>query len=189
MPATVCTLVVSWASSWVLVRQSGRRGNAPVPRSLPDGQLRPAAITGRHRSRVRGIALQVRRPYMDMSKLLRALSHPFPELENLEICPTYKHLPSYTYYSYYYDHELILPATFLSGSAPYLRRLTLRQVAPRCLSPLLSSTTGLVESTLTLKSSLTEAYEFAAHVLPASPCVEFGISAHQIFRLQPTATR
>jgi hypothetical protein len=95
-----------------------------------------AAIS--NRSRVRGIAL--RTTYTDTDKLCRALSHPFPELESLEIFPSFPR-----------DHEmLILPANFLSGSLPCLRRLTLRKVAPRCLSPLLSSATGLVELTLSL---------------------------------------
>ncbi len=109
----------------------------------------------RHRSRVRGIAL--RRPYTDMAKLLKALSHPFqvPGLESLEICPLNEIGPTYCP-----DYELILPATFLSGSAPCLRQLTLREVVPRCLSPLLSSATGLVELALTLRveySALPEA--------------------------------
>jgi hypothetical protein len=93
----------------------------------------------RHRSRVRGIVL--RRPYyssLDMAKLLRALSHPFPELESLEICPSYPHD----------DGLLMLPATFLSGSTPRLRRLTLGKVAPASLSSFLSLATGLVELTL-----------------------------------------
>ncbi|KAH9027664.1 hypothetical protein EDB84DRAFT_1499748 [Lactarius hengduanensis] len=92
-----------------------------------------------HRSRVRRIALQ--RPYKDMAKLLTALSHPFPKLEGLEICPTHG----------CFGQELILPTAFLAGSAPRLRQLTLRGVVPRCLSPLLSSATGLVELVLTLK--------------------------------------
>ncbi len=94
-----------------------------------------------HRGRVRRIAL--RRPYTNMAKLLMALSHPFPELESLEICPTYD--PDY-------EPELILPATFLSGSAPCLRQLTLRGVVPSCLSPLLSFATGLVELALTINT-------------------------------------
>ncbi|KAH8995382.1 hypothetical protein EDB92DRAFT_199655 [Lactarius akahatsu] len=101
----------------------------------------------RHHSRVRGIAL--RRPYKDMAKFLGALSCPFPGLESLEICP-----PNKTY-SRCHDHELILPATFLSGSAPCLRQLTLREVVPECLSPLLSSATGLSELTLTLRVAYT----------------------------------
>jgi hypothetical protein len=95
-----------------------------------------AAIS--HRSRVRGIAL--RTPYTDAVKLCRALSQPFPELESLENFPSFPHD----------DELLILPANFLSGSFPRLRRLTLRKVAPRCLSPLLSSADGLVELTLSL---------------------------------------
>ena len=98
----------------------------------------------RHPSRVHGIAL--RRRYTEMAKLLKALSHPFPELESLEICSN-----DDTYPACYRDHRLILPATFLSGSAPCLRQLTLREVVPGCLSPLLSSATGLVELALTLR--------------------------------------
>ncbi|KAH9173329.1 hypothetical protein EDB89DRAFT_1959217 [Lactarius sanguifluus] len=75
-----------------------------------------------------------------MAKFLRALSHPFPELESLEILN--------------YGPELILPATFLSGSAPSLRRLTLHEVLSSCLSSLLSSATGLVELALTLTESV-----------------------------------
>ena len=95
----------------------------------------------RHRSRVRGIVL--RRPYWDMVKLLRAFSHPFPELESLEICP---------YHQWNHDGPLILPATFLSGSAPHLRRLTLGKVVTANLSPFLSLATGLVELTLTINA-------------------------------------
>jgi len=90
-----------------------------------------------------------------MAKLLKALSHPFPELESLEICPLNEIGPIC-----YRGHELVLPATFLSGSAPCLRQLTLREVVPGCLSPLLSSATGLVELALTLRvedSALPEA--------------------------------
>jgi hypothetical protein len=89
----------------------------------------------RHQSRVRGIALRC--SGRDMAKILRALSHPFPKLESLEICRCVHH------------NYKILPTTLL-GSAPCLRRLTLREVIPRCLSPLLSTATGLVELTLTL---------------------------------------
>ncbi|KAI9464458.1 hypothetical protein BJY52DRAFT_819785 [Lactarius psammicola] len=95
----------------------------------------------RQRSRVRGIVLQT--PYTDAAKLLRVLNHPFPELESLEIRPSYP-----------YDSNCeLIPATFLSGSAPSLRRLTLQDGIPRCLSSLLSSATGLVELALALKSS------------------------------------
>ncbi|KAH9021133.1 hypothetical protein EDB85DRAFT_435101 [Lactarius pseudohatsudake] len=93
-----------------------------------------------HRSRVRSVAL--RRPYtkQHMAKLLKALSRPFPELESLDIFPTDER-----------QGELVLPATFLSRSAPCLRRLMLREVSWSCLSPLLSSATGLVELALTFK--------------------------------------
>jgi hypothetical protein len=87
----------------------------------------------RHRGRVRGIALRSPFPVT----LLCALSHPFPELESLEICST--------------QNEMLLPSTILSGSAPCLRQLTLRDIAPRCISPLLSSATALVELVLTLR--------------------------------------
>ncbi|KAH9042863.1 hypothetical protein EDB84DRAFT_1472780 [Lactarius hengduanensis] len=102
-----------------------------------------------HRSRVRSVAL--RRPYtkQHMAKLLKALSRPFPELESLDIFPTDER-----------KGELVLPATFLSGSAPCLRRLVLREVLWSSLSPLLSSATGLVELALTVKvacSALPEA--------------------------------
>ncbi|KAH8989200.1 hypothetical protein EDB86DRAFT_1933234 [Lactarius hatsudake] len=91
----------------------------------------------KHRSRVHGIAL--RRSYLEMFRLLKALNHPFPGLGSLEISPSDG------------NYELLLPAGFLSGSAPSLRQLSLRVVAPRRLSPLLSSATGLVELTLTLR--------------------------------------
>lgn len=116
-----------------------------VDHSLADGadreqSLALAALAPRNRDRVHGISLRrKRRTYMD--KLLRALSHPFPELESLIIDSSYDH-----------DFELILPDTFLSGSAPGLRRLTLRDVVPRCLPPLLSFTTDLVELFLTLRA-------------------------------------
>ncbi|KAH9173352.1 hypothetical protein EDB89DRAFT_2228807 [Lactarius sanguifluus] len=93
----------------------------------------------KYRSRVRGSTL--RRPYTDIEKFLTALSYPFPELESLEICSPNSR-----------DRALDLPSTFL-WSAPCLRRLTLRELAPRCLSPLLSSATGLVELALTLRVS------------------------------------
>lgn len=100
-----------------------------------------AAIAGKNRSRVHGISLR-RRRNTHMEKLLRALSHPFPELESLIIGSSCDR-----------DYELILPAAFLSGSAPCLRRLTLRDVVPICLPPLLSFATDLVELFLTLRVS------------------------------------
>ncbi|KAH9039817.1 hypothetical protein EDB85DRAFT_1927916 [Lactarius pseudohatsudake] len=100
-----------------------------------DKEERLALAAIKHRSRVRGIVVQ--RPCF--AKLLKALGRPFPKLERLEISPPYIH------------HVLVLPTTFLSGSAPSLRRLTLRGVfVPECLSLLLSSATGLVELSLTL---------------------------------------
>ena len=87
-----------------------------------------------HRSRVGRIVLES--PRASMSIPFSLLNHPFPELESLEI------------YAPYYHHndlelELILK-TLPSVSAPSLRQLTLWEVAPRCLSPLLSSSTSLV---------------------------------------------
>jgi hypothetical protein len=95
----------------------------------------------RPRNRVRGIAL--RGPYAseDMAKLFRSLSRPFPELESVDISPGG-------------DELRILPTDFLSGSVPSLRRLTVREAVPGCLSPLLSLPfiKGLVEITLTLNT-------------------------------------
>jgi hypothetical protein len=82
----------------------------------------------RYRSRVHGITL-----WDPPAKLLRTLGHPFPELESLKI--------------YALRHKLILPTTFLSGSTPRLRQLTLCGVASS-LSPTLSLSTGLVELAL-----------------------------------------
>ncbi|KAF8257154.1 hypothetical protein EI94DRAFT_1760437, partial [Lactarius quietus] len=93
--------------------------------------LATAAIAARHRNRVRGIT------FAYVGNILRAMGHPFPELENFKIVTRDR------YYS-----ELVLPATFL---APCLRRLTLQDVVPRSLSPLLSSATGLVELILDLR--------------------------------------
>ena len=94
-----------------------------------------------HCSRVRGIVFRRACRNSNTPKLISksALSHPFPELEILRI-----------YSSYLCDCELNLPSSFLSGSAPNLRRLTVKDVLPNRLSPLLSSVTGLVELNLTL---------------------------------------
>ena len=97
-----------------------------------------------HCSRVHGITLQI--SDMHMAKFLEALCHPFPKLESLDIC-----------HWHMYHRELILPATFLSGSAPCLRRLPLEDVVSNCISFLLSSATGLVELSLNIEySSLPE---------------------------------
>ncbi|KAH9173613.1 hypothetical protein EDB89DRAFT_708861 [Lactarius sanguifluus] len=104
-----------------------------------DESVALAAISDR--SRVHGIALQRQCP--EMAKFLQALSYPFPKLESLEIGPAYC------------DHELLLPTGFLSGSFLSLRRLSLRILLLTRFSPLLSSATGLVELTLTLKVTFT----------------------------------
>lgn len=92
----------------------------------------------RHQSRVRGITLHI--PDRGRAKFLSALSLPFPDLESLDICSEFSH------------KALILPATFLSGPVPCLRRLTLQGVVPSSLLPLLSSATGLVELSLTFQT-------------------------------------
>jgi hypothetical protein len=91
-----------------------------------------------HRGRVRGISLRTKSS-TETAKIFKAFSHPFPELEGLEI-----------YFSHDYDFA-ILPTTFLLGSALCLRRLKLRHVDPMYLSPLLSTATGLVKLELTLR--------------------------------------
>ena len=87
----------------------------------------------RHRRRVQGIAFQ-----KCLARLLQVLIRPFPELKNLEISPVTVH------------DKLGLPTTFLSGFALSLRRLSLHAAVLNYLSPLLSSTTNLVELALTL---------------------------------------
>ncbi|KAH9071570.1 hypothetical protein EDB83DRAFT_2364750 [Lactarius deliciosus] len=114
------------------------------PWTEEEGSLALAAITTRHRSRVHGIALQRRRSDSKQdAEFLKALNHPFPELESLEICPPYSLGP-----------EPILPPAFLSGSTPPLRRLTLREVEPDYTFLLLSHyATSLVELSLTIRRS------------------------------------
>lgn len=130
-----------------------RSSKAPMLKSLPrfpilvdygaiswtEEEETRALAALRHRRRVRGITLRGPCP----ANLLRALKHPFPELESLQISPTSDSE---------YDRELVLPPMLLSGSAPRLRRLTLRKVAPASLSPLLSFTTDLVELTIAVSS-------------------------------------
>ena len=103
-----------------------------------DEDLAHAAIF--HHSRVRGIALAG----PCASRLLRELCHPFPKLESFEFCFPFR------FSTPYHMHKLIISATFLLP-APCLRRLTLRKFVPTCLSPLLSSATGLVELALTIR--------------------------------------
>jgi hypothetical protein len=96
------------------------------------------------RSRVRGIIFRKLCRNSNMNKIIRVLSHSYPELEILRIYSNQSHVC-----------ELNFPSTFLSGSVLNLRRLTVQEVSPRCLSPLLSSATGLVELDLTLGFSST----------------------------------
>ena len=86
------------------------------------------------RSRVRGIT---------NIRLLETLSQPFPELQSLDIGNYYKT-----------DICLNLTASFISGSALSLRRLSLQGNRSYALSPLLSLATGLVELTLILNVDL-----------------------------------
>ncbi|KAH9042861.1 hypothetical protein EDB84DRAFT_1472773 [Lactarius hengduanensis] len=115
------------------------------PWTEEEGGLALAAITIRHRNRVRGFTLQSRRSdWKQDAEFFRALNHPFPELESLEICPPYSFGPD----------PILPPAFLLRGSAPSLRRLTLREVKPDYISLLLSHyATGLVELSLTIKRS------------------------------------
>ena len=95
------------------------------------------AAIEQHRSRVRGIG--IRSPYRP--GLLKALSHPFPELESFTMIG---HLLPIN------DSVTDFLVALLSGSASSLRRLMLQKVKLARLSPLLSSTTGLEKLTLTL---------------------------------------
>ena len=95
-----------------------------------------------HRSRVRGSSLgttlsKVKEP----TEIFEALSRSFPELESLEIC-------------FSYGNCLTTLPTALLGSASCLRRLKLRVVDQKYLSPLLSSMRGLAELDLTLRAPL-----------------------------------
>jgi hypothetical protein len=76
---------------------------------------------------------------MNMTNIFKVLSRPFPELESLEIRSSHNY------------NFVKLPDNFILGSPSCLRRLKLRNVELRCLSPLLSTVTGLVELALTLK--------------------------------------
>ncbi|KAH9978405.1 hypothetical protein BJV74DRAFT_953400 [Russula compacta] len=71
----------------------------------------------------------------DFDTLFEATKRPFPILEDLDLC--------------YFDRriaELKLPATFLKGSAPHLRRLKLHRISLTSISSsLLSSATMLTE--------------------------------------------
>ena len=115
-----------------------------------------------------------------MAEILRALSHPFPQLKSLKFChgPMYKHPISGLDYDY--EGKLILPAMLLSGSAPCLRQLTLKGVVLSCLSPLLSSTMGLIELFLTLITLLPEAL-----LLPNLQCMSCLCCLELYLKYQP----
>ena len=95
-----------------------------------------------HRGCVRGISLRGR-PFTNSDNILKALNRPFPDLESLEILSDYE------------GHNFVmLPATFLLGSAPCLRQLKLQDVDSRSLCPLLSTMTGLAELSLSIRIPL-----------------------------------
>ena len=83
-------------------------------------------------NRVRGITFSGTAP--DFDELFKATKCPFPMLEDLEL----RNLDSGI-------AELKVPATFLDGSAPHLRRLKLYRISLTSISSLLSTTTMLFE--------------------------------------------
>jgi hypothetical protein len=100
-------------------------------------EVRLALAALEHHGRVREISLGTKLS-KEPTEVFEALSHPFPELESLEIC--FSHIIYLT----------TLPTTFL-GSASCLRRLELQVFEQRYLSPLLSTIRGLVELLLNLR--------------------------------------
>ena len=118
-----------------------------------------ALVALEHHGRVRGISLRTK-PFKNIAKVFRALSRHFPELESLEIASGDR------------QDFVVLPATFLLGSASSLRRLKLQDAEPRNLYPLLSSATGLVELALTLRvPHTTFPEEFLIANLQRMPCL------------------
>ena len=83
-------------------------------------------------NRVRGITFSGTAP--DFDELFKATKCPFPMLEDLELRNFDGGIA-----------ELKVPATFLDGSAPHLRRLKLYRISLTSISSLLSSTTTLFE--------------------------------------------
>ena len=117
------------------------------------------ALAIEHRARVRGIFLRPR-SYVNTINMFKMLSRPFPELESLEIRS-------------HHNYDLVtLPNPFILGSPSRLRRLKLRNVEPRCLTPLLSTVTGLVELALTLRVFIDKSPEKSLiAVLHRMPCL------------------
>ena len=112
-----------------------------------------------HHSRVRGISLGTRL-YTGVvtTKVFGALTHPFPELESLEVGSSLR--------------DFMIPTTSLLGSASCLRRLKLQVDKPSSLSPLLSTVTGLVELALTLRVFIDKSPEKSLiAVLHRMPCL------------------
>ena len=91
-------------------------------------------------NRVRGITFSGIAP--DFNRLFKATKHPFPMLENLELCNLDTGIT-----------VLKLPATFLNGSAPHLQSLKLYWISLTSMSSLLSSTTMLTELCLRICTS------------------------------------
>ena len=99
----------------------------------------------KHYNRVRGITFSGSAP--DFDKLFEATKHPFPILEDLELCNLDGRIT-----------ELKLPATFLKGSAPPLRRLQLTRISLTSISSsLLSSAMMLTELCLRIYTPFTTA--------------------------------
>ena len=95
-----------------------------------------AAVTGKHNDRVCGIELW-HVPCFQMQKVLAAMQEPFPALTYLELVSK--------------DDETevpIIPDSFLGGSAPRLRSLSLDRVSFPTLLRLLLSATDLVNLSL-----------------------------------------
>ncbi|KAH9990650.1 hypothetical protein BJV74DRAFT_421498 [Russula compacta] len=104
---------------------------AHYPRSNAK-DLRRVLAALKRRDRVRRIAFSGTGP--DFDNFFKATKHPFPALSSLDLRNQFTRKP-----------ELKLPATFLKGSAPHLRYLTLHFFSFASMSQLLSSATALIE--------------------------------------------
>jgi hypothetical protein len=104
-----------------------------------------------HHGRVRGISLGTRLS-KEPTEVFEAMNRHLPELESLEIGSGYR-------FGVGGHNFVILPDTFLLGSASSLRRLKLQDAEPRNLSSQLSTLTGLVDLSLTIKVPLSNVPE------------------------------
>ena len=109
-----------------------------------------------HCNRVRGITFSGENDCFD--KLLEKTMRPFPILEILELFNVDSIIT-----------ELKLPATFLEGSAPHLRRLKLHRISLTSISSLLSSATMLIELSLRIYIPVPTTLLFAH--LRSMPCL------------------